>query len=134
MTKEEIENNYTYRIVKRALIRELPFIKDIILNDEDIDKYKSTLFFDLIIDPYEMAGHYNTKVWDLIDKKLKRGEGYDSIAPSIFLDEPKRFETGQEITDDIVNIVKQIQSASVVPDELKLKKRLYPSSFIVKPL
>lgn len=133
MTKEDIENNYTYRIIKRALTRELPFIKDVTFDEEDIKKYTATMFIDLVIDVNEMAKMYDTQVWDIIQKKLDRGESYDSSAMALFIDGPDRSEIGRKITDDIQNVINQIQQASVIPNELKLNKRIYTSNYTALP-
>lgn len=133
MTKEDIENNYTYRVIKRALTRELPFIKDVTFDEEDIEKYSGIMFIDLDIDVNEMAEQYNAQVWDLIQKKLDRGESYDSASLALFIDGPDRQKIARKIADDIENVIKQIQTASVIPDDLKLNKRIYASNYNALP-
>jgi hypothetical protein len=47
MTKEEIENTYEFKIIKKAVMREFPFIKDVFISEDDskeLDEYKYIYF------------------------------------------------------------------------------------------
>ena len=45
MTREQLENNYEYKVTKKALMREFPFVKDVFVKDDnDIDKWRSTVY------------------------------------------------------------------------------------------
>jgi hypothetical protein len=37
MTAQELNDNYEYKITKRALIKEFPFIKDVFVREEEED-------------------------------------------------------------------------------------------------
>jgi hypothetical protein len=52
---------------------------------------------------------------------------------ALFLDGPDRSEIGRKITDDIQNVINQIQQASVIPNELKMNKRIYTSNYTALP-
>ena len=38
-TPEEIYNVYTFKLIKRILKKKFPWIKDVFVNQEDLDKY-----------------------------------------------------------------------------------------------
>jgi hypothetical protein len=64
MTREELENNYEYKVTKKALMREFPFIKDVFVKeDEEINKWSFGIFLDLIIDPFAFGHQYGFRVW-----------------------------------------------------------------------
>ena len=55
MTEEELYDNYEFKVTKRALMREFPFIKNVYVKDPaTIDQYKSFIFLDADINPYEL--------------------------------------------------------------------------------
>ena len=53
MTQEEVENNYTYKIVRKVLMSEYPWIKDVQLDVPRLENFKYVIFLDIYIDPYE---------------------------------------------------------------------------------
>ena len=86
MTKEELYNNYEFKIVKRTLMNEFPFIKDVYVKDPDtIDQYRSFIFLDADINPYELSHMYGLKVDKLVEKYLRRGEPYWGPYLSLFI-------------------------------------------------
>jgi hypothetical protein len=64
MEYNELLTNYEYKITKKGLLREFPFIVDVLDTDEhDFQKYKSVIFITLVIDPYILANMFGAKVW-----------------------------------------------------------------------
>jgi hypothetical protein len=58
MTYEQIKDSYPFRIVRRALMKQYPWIKDVELDQDDFDNYKTVIFLNLYIDPH-MLGDEN---------------------------------------------------------------------------
>ncbi len=55
ITYEELMDNYEFKVSKKMLMREYPWIKDVTYkNPEDINKY-NLIFIDIVVDPYELA-------------------------------------------------------------------------------
>ena len=131
MTKEELENNYEYKITKRAMMREFPFIKDIYAkDDEDINKWKYAIYLELVIDPYILGQIYGIPVWDIVTRSLKRGEDY--WAPFL-----GTFFRDRDVTDtinrDLETLMNGIHKSKALPDELKLPKQLEVGTFMAHP-
>ena len=131
MTKEELENNYEYKITKRALMREFPFIKDIYAkDDDDINKWKYSIYLELVIDPYILGQIYGIPVWNLVTRSLQRGEPY--WAPYL-----GTFFTDRDVTDtidkDMGDTILAIHKSKALPDELKLDRKLEVGTFITYP-
>ena len=86
MTIEELENNYEYKVTKKALLREFPFVKDVYVKDDDeINKWVRYIYIDLIIDPFALAHQYGFRVWGPVINALRRGDTYMSPYLSIFI-------------------------------------------------
>jgi len=76
MTTEELKNNYEFKVINRALKQDFPFIIDIVVDDDAINKFTLGMYAELIIDPY-MVGHmYGLTVWSPVTRALKNGEDY----------------------------------------------------------
>jgi hypothetical protein len=134
MTREELENNYEYKIVKRALMREFPFVKDVLVNDDEaINKWKSTIYLDLIIDPFALAHQYGFRVWGAIINALKRGEDYMSPYLSLFIGGDNRMENVVPIVEAMEELIDGVRRSPAIPRELKFSKRLMLGSFTATP-
>lgn len=131
MTKEELYNNYQFKVSKRIIMNEFPFVKDIVVMDEEyINRYRYNLYVDLIIDPYLMADMYGLTVWSAVIRAHKRGEPYWSTALSVFIDEEDRIERVSPIIRRIEQIFDSVKNSEALPNELKLYgKSINPSSY-----
>jgi len=129
MTKEELYDNYEFKITKRTLMREFPFIKDVYVTDEDLNKWKSTIYMDLIIDPFALAHQYGFRLWDPIIRALKNGEDYWSPYLSIFAADNDRLEITSPITKAMEELLEGIRKSPAIPQDLKLNKVLNLGSF-----
>lgn len=131
MTVQELNDNYVFKVTKRALLREFPFIKDVYIKDpEDINKYSSIIFFDVVVDPYVLSHMLGVKVDKLADRWLRKGDEYYSPYLASFV------ERGDEI-DEVKRAIKAllsgISNSTAIPPELKLKKELDIGSYIAYP-
>ena len=134
MTREELENNYEYKVTKRALLREFPFVKDVLVkDDEDITKWKSSIYIDLIIDPFAFAHQYGFRVWGPIINALKRGEDYMSPYLSLFIGDGDRVELASPINKAMEELMDGVHKSPAIPQELKLGKKLYVGTFTATP-
>ena len=123
MTEQELYDNYTFKVVKRALMREFPFIKNVYVKDPDsIDKYKSFIFLDVDINPYELSHQYGLKVDRITDKYLRRGE--PQWAPYLSLFVSGGVEDTYPIKQAINDLVHSIQKSTAIPQEFKLDREL----------
>ena len=134
MTREEFENNYEYKVTKKAMMREFPFVKDVFVKDDnDIDKWRSTVYLDLIIDPYIMGHQYGLPVWGPITNALKRGEDYMSPYLSLFIGDNDRVELASPINKAMEELMDGIHKSPAIPHELKLGKMIKIGTFTATP-
>ena len=134
MTREELENNYEFKVTKKALMREFPFIKDVtVKKDDDINKYPSSIYLELVIDPYVMAHQYGFRVWDAVTRSLKKDEPYWFPYLSIFVENDNRMELVAPITKAIEELIDGIHKSPALPSELRLGKKLRVGSYMAYP-
>jgi hypothetical protein len=134
MTREQLENNYEYKVTKKALMREFPFIKDVhVKDDDDINKWVRYIYIDLIVDPFAFAHQYGFRVWGPIINALKRGEDYMSAYLSLFIGDPDRVELASPVNKAMEELMDGIHQSPAIPHELKLGKTLKLGSYTATP-
>jgi len=128
MTKEELEKSPMFRVVKRSLLRKYPFIKDVIIDDE-IDKYESMWFVDLIIDANQANELYNLGgLNEFVNKRYfwnKDQEYYDAVYLSLYFTDTDK---SRDLQREMENDVRHVQRADITK-EFRLPKTFGISNF-----
>lgn len=132
LTREELYNNYEFRVVKKILKDTYPWIKDVIVEDpNNINKY-NLLFVDIIIDPYELAQQTDGTVGSYLRSSIF--DYFSSPYLSTFF--TSDLKTYSDIQNEIDETLASIHSSSALPSHLKLPKsrKLMAGSFkYIKP-
>ena len=119
MTYEEFLDNYEFKVAKRILTREYPWIKDVrFLHPDDINKW-NLIFVDIFIDPFELS---ELKGWTLapyVISSVERGEEFWSPYLTTFFtksigDDARMMVVEMELT------LEDIHKSSAIPQEMKL--------------
>ncbi len=126
MTKEELENNYTYKVVTRVLKKQFPFITNISVSDEDLSKYKRSIFLNISINPFVLGQMFGVKVANYVTNALERGETYQTIYLSIMFGGSARDEM-YELQELIRKVIKNTTESSSIPHEM----RVYDKQFSI---
>ena len=132
MTYEELLNNYEYKITKKGMMREYPFIIDVLdTNEEDFTKYESVVFVTLVIDPFILANMFGVKVWGGVTRALKRGDDFDSPTLSIFLE--NSIDLGIKVRQSIDDFTDTIHRRRAIPDEYRMGRIVRAGNYIAYP-
>ena len=132
MTKEELYDNYEFKVTKRTLMNEFPFIKDVYAEDEEaINRYEHYIWLSVDIDPYQMGQMYGLKVANFVTRALKRGEPY--WAPYLSILMVGGLEETYPIAQAMEKLMEGVHYSPALPSELKLPKQLEISGHMVKP-
>ena len=131
MTKEELYDNYEFKVTKRTLMSEFPFIKDVyVQDDKDINTYLYYIWLTVDIDPYQMGQMYGLKVSKFVTRALKRGEPY--WAPYLSTLMSGGVDDTYPITQAMEKVIDGVHKSPALPSELKLPKELEIASYVVK--
>lgn len=118
-TAEEIQNNYEFKIVRRIMMKEFPWIKNVVVDPKLLETY-NTIFLDVDIDPELFAKTYGYTLSPLVKMIIEEGKEYTTMYLSLLLVQTD-YEDTVFITNKIRDLIGGIKHSPVIPDELKLK-------------
>ncbi len=132
-TKEEVESSPMFKIIKRAITRKYPWIKDMYVgNEEDISKYSSMLFLDADIDAQQLADEmgWTMEQWTApdIQRRVYQKDHFDTVYLSIFFTKPID-EEARQLQNQIEEEMRRIQKSDAIPSDVKISKTIGLSNF-----
>ena len=129
MTQQEIENNYTYKVVRKVLMREYPWIKDVQLDVPRLVNFTYVIFLDIFIDPYELGKEHGWDVARWIESSIKRNEPYESMSLSLFFNGST--DEMRELKNEVSKTIEDVQQSPAIPQDMRLPDgRFMVGSFI----
>ena len=133
MTPEELRNNYEFKVVRRAIMKEFPWITDVTFKEDEINEY-GVIFLEFIVDINKVKELTDLTFASYLTHRIENGYYYRAIYPSLIFD--MSYEDGRdEITYPMSDLMEKIHRSPALPDDLKLPKgrSFSPSAFIVNP-
>lgn len=118
-TAEELYDNYEFKVVKKALMREYPWIKDVTVNEENLSKY-NLIFLDFDIDPIMFGEEMGWTITPWIERAYDEGKEYKGLYLSLFFDKVTYDDT-KELTDDITDLMRSVGKSPAFPPDLRIK-------------
>jgi hypothetical protein len=116
MTYEEFLDNYEYKVIRRLLKKEYPWIKDVfMMKPDEVNKY-NMIFVDLLIDPYELERMYGWRVNWYVTYDLKKGGQFWSPYLSTFF--TTNTDDAREMTKQIEKDMKDVHKSPALPKDL----------------
>ena len=128
VTPTEVENNYEFKLMKKVLRQEYPWIKDVLVpNDEEINKY-NLIFCPIVIDPFILQKEVGLPLerWIkryLVDdyyKKKNRPYAYVSSYISTMFNGDRDISTLLQGELDI--LMRSVGRSAAIPNDLKMGK------------
>jgi hypothetical protein len=118
MTYEQLIDNYEYKIAKKMLIREYPWIKDVVIREDEINKW-NLIFLDVTIDPYELGRQEDWTVARYLDRSIREVGEYWSPYLSTFYSDVS-WEDARPLQDSINKSLESIHTSPALPIDLRL--------------
>lgn len=130
MTAEQVENNYTYKVIRKVLMREYPWIKDVRLDIPRLENFTYVIFLDLFIDPYVLGKEHGWDVARWIESSIKRNEPYESMSLSLFFNGST--DEMRELKNEVSKTIEDVQKSPAIPPDMRIptyEARLIVGSF-----
>jgi len=117
-TTEELYNNYTFKLIRRALMKEFPYIKDVFVNPFDLGKY-NTIFLNFELDPTIWEEMYEDEFQGWVKKEMDKGKYIDISFPMTATN--MTYDEYQPIRKRINDVMSQVIQSEAVPPDLKIQ-------------
>lgn len=133
MSIQEVQDSYEFKLAKKILLREYPWIKDVTITD-DPNLYKFLIFVNLVIDSDKLSDIVNIPLTStakyLMGKDRDFEVTYLSVAFDYVTDDNR--QKLKDISDEVNTTLEKIHTSKAIPPELKLRKQLSTTSYIFK--
>lgn len=118
-TPEEINDNYEFKVVKKALMREFPWIKNVTVDENNLPKY-NLIFLDFDIDPIKLGEEMGWELTPWVKRAYDEGKEYKAIYLSLFYNGVGYDET-KDLTDDMTELMRSVGKSPAFPPDLRIK-------------
>ena len=129
MTTEDIQDNYEFKVARRILKKEFPYIKDMRLT-HDWDKYKSLFFVAIDINLYELMQSLGMPIDKASTKYISWSSdtGYPYL--TLFFNPIMSKEYGiPDLDRQIQKTIDKVQQSPSMPQDMKLPRELRISTW-----
>jgi hypothetical protein len=128
MIGDEVRNSYEFKVVRKALMREFPFVKDVLVDDENLSKYKYILPVNLVIDPFVIAQQYNVGIKPSYLRMIKNDDKFVSAILDIMFDDRDKVK---DIDMQMDKLSREVHNSRALPNEYKLPRPITMSLYLV---
>ena len=115
---EQLYDNYTFKLIKRALMREFPYIKNVFVNPFDLGRF-NTIFLNFDFDPTIWGEMYDDPMKSWLKDFVDKGGYIDLSYPTTGTD--MGYEKYRPIKKSIEKVISQVANSEAVPQELKIQ-------------
>jgi hypothetical protein len=118
VTEQEVYDNYEFKVIKRALMREYPWVTDIKVSQEDLDEYM-LIFLELDIDLPKLVDQTGWTLSAWVKRAFNDGDHYRGNNIAIFFDTPG-YAVTRPLQDEMNRLIESIHNSPALPEDLKL--------------
>jgi hypothetical protein len=115
---EQLYDNYTFKLIKRSLMREFPYIKNVFVNFFDLGRY-NTIFLNFDFDPAIWGEMYNDPMVKWLKDVKDEGKYFDLSYPTTGT--KMEYDEYQPIKKSIEKVMSDVFNSEAVPKELKIQ-------------
>lgn len=118
MTLDQLYDNYQYKVVKKALMREYPWIKDIWVKEDELNKY-GLIFLNLDIDPVKLGEERGWTMTPWVLSAYNKGKNYHGMYLSLFYDKVD-YDNTRELQNELGELANSVGKSPAFPKDLLL--------------
>jgi hypothetical protein len=128
MTADKVRDSYEFKVVRKALMREFPFVKDVLVEEDNISRYQYIIPVSIVIDPFVLALQYNVGIKPLYLRLIKKDDDFITASLDMMFDDRDRV---RHIDGQMDKLAREIHNSPALPSEHKLPRPLTMSLVIV---
>ena len=133
LTYEELLDNDEFKVGKRILTREYPWIKDVVVKTpEDVNRY-NLIFVDVIFNPFELSEEKGWRLASYVVKSIDRGDNFWAPYLSTFF--TNMGDEARELVQSMEKTLEDLHKSPAIPQEMRLPghRRLNIGSWYTQP-
>jgi len=115
---EDFENNYEFKLAKKMLLREYPFIKSIGYNQDELNRY-TAIYIDLLFNPYEVFPQDENSADSDLDLLIKLQGKWSCMHLAVFFKDNYK-EQARILEKEVNEALWNIHENSSIPKEMRL--------------
>jgi hypothetical protein len=119
ITIDELNDNYEFKVVRKAVMKEFPWIKDAFVDPANLEKY-NLIFVDFDIDPVKLGEEMGWELTPWVQMSIDKGLQYKGMYLSLFFQDVK-YEDSIDISNDITELMNSVGKSPAFPKDLRLK-------------
>jgi hypothetical protein len=109
-------------------MREFPFVKDVLVEENNISRYQYIIPVSIVIDPFVLALQYNVGIKPLYLRMIKNDDSFITASlDMMFTDRDKV----KEIDMQMDKLSREVHNSPALPPEYKLPRPITMSLYIV---
>jgi len=118
-TVDELYDNYEFKVVKRAIMKEFPWIKNVSVTQDNLDRY-SSIFLDFEIDLPQLLQTYDWPAYVGAQRAWDKGHYFHAMYLTLFAD--ALYEDSKAVSNQIEALYQAIHKSPALPTDLRLKE------------
>jgi hypothetical protein len=133
LTYEELLDNYEFKVGKRILTREYPWIKDVVVKTPDEVNRYNLIFVDVIINPFELSEEKGWRLASYVVKSIERGDYFWSPYLSTYF--TGIGDEARDLVQSMEKTLEDLHKSPAIPQEMRLPghRRLNIGSWYTQP-
>ena len=130
---EELLDNYEYKVVKKMLLREYSWVKDVHVVKDEVNKW-NLIFLNITIDPYELGREHGWQVARWVLNGIENNKEYWSPYLSTFFWNTK-YEDTKPLQEQMNEAMASVHTSPALPHDLRLpgRRKLQTGAFYAYP-
>jgi hypothetical protein len=128
MTADEVRDTYEFKVIKKALKRKFPFVKDVIVEDEHLNKFTYIIPVNLVIDPFAIAQQYNVGIKPSYLRMIKNDDRFISALLDIMFTDRDKVK---DIDMQMDKLSREVHNSPALPNEYKLPRPITMSLYYI---
>ena len=117
-TVEELFDNYEFKVVRRAIMKEFPWITDVTVTQDNLDRY-NTIFLDLEVNLPRLLETYGWGPYRSAQRAWDENKYFHSMHLSLLGN--VSYEEARPVASEIERLYKAISESPALPKDLRLK-------------
>jgi hypothetical protein len=128
MTADEVRDTYEFKVIKKALKRKFPFVKDVLVEEAHLNKFQHILPVSIVIDPFAIAQQYDVEIKPSYLRMIKNDDRFISASLDMMFKERDKVN---HLDGQMDKLSREVHNSPALPNEYKLPRPITMSLYYI---